>query len=1351
MAEYRPLLPQEEGSEVSWYTAGLAGIASGLIKVPEGVFSLGSELIDLGFDTNTAADVEMFFDKLNPFEEIAEQQGIGKLTQTVVSLGIPGTTGFKLGEKLATSYFKAKRAGKLFSAGDKGGKRVVKAAEKPFKLNEKEGYQRFGVGVLGGAAGEFFVADVEDIGTFGDLFDRGPTTLDRDEFGTGREDATRKLLNRLKFGSESLLITPVVGAVGKSAKALAQKGKELTYSKNRLERYLAKFAEAFTPEGQLTKAVFGSQKVYEGFRAADLNRATELVKRLDRTVDRAFPEMQKVLDKSVTKQEKDQFYKQINDLILEGDLTKYSSPKKLDEFVEATKKKGVSQDTIDDLVGTIDDARREFSNLMETVDRYNSEELRSIISDRLKSNVVNTYKIFEDAPVLGLFGRYKPTDEVKEKTIKYFQKQLADSANSKNIDSFYQEARDIVDTILEDGYKKAKYKVKGLPDIAYVRDTLEKVKDEKFASQIVDSTGLPSKEVRELLGEVKDPRYAIFNAITELSGVARMSAMLKQLADQNALIQKPVKDGGRGGTGSFWASEKEAIKATNGQAEIVKMGKTKLNKLAVFKVGDIDNPLSNMWTTKPIAEALERANGLTEGFYTAAVRGREGSTVAEKGASFLYRNLLLFPKAASQLAKTVLSIPTHLRNIISAGAFAAANGIFFTRDPVALGKAFREGWQISGVGNLKNTRFKDAEFEAAYRELLELGVVNSQVQIGDLRALLKDVNFGDKISDLDAVMNPMLSKLKKIPEYLQGKYTAEDDFWKITNYFMEMSRREKAYIKDAARRNVKLDTKDPAFINKLKQESAEIVRNTVPNYAYVGDVVRTARLLPVGNFMSFPSEMIRTTTNIATQAIKEMKHSKPTIGTNIAPVVYERGVGFVKNDNPFYSVGATRAAGMAFTLNAVPAMTVEGAKALYNVTEEEINAMRQFVPDWSRNSTLVPIRDEDTGELKYIDFSHSNAYDLIGRPFRTLANEIIRAEKDGDTILKGFMTGAEEAVTEVAAPFIDESIWTEASADISLYPLLPGRQGRTRDGRVLYTDQTPPGDRLAIKFRHLMEALAPSYKQYIRVGQAVTDSPTKTGDILELDDQLAGLIGFRPVTVDPLKSMGFKIAEYQTGIRNARREFTGGAFGLLRGGPIKPNDVIERYYESNKARFNVQKEMHKNINAAEILGVRNNVLQREFADRQLSVENYNALRTGKYNPYFPSDDIRDRFREIARNLGELDVFPLVAPILRRMENDMRRLRLDGNYQNTVEPQSFASGGLAYEPNLEEVAQDGINLSDYLIEEVNTPPLPMTPMPNPQVVQTQASGNIMNTGLTPAEQAYLSEEEKMIRLRNRGLA
>ena len=53
------------------------------------------------------------------------------------------------------------------------------------------------------------------------------------------------------------------------------------------------------------------------------------------------------------------------------------------------------------------------------------------------------------------------------------------------------------------------------------------------------------------------------------------------------------------------------------------------------------------------------------------------------------------------------------------------------------------------------------------------------------------------------------------------------------------------------------------------------------------------------------------------------------------------------------------------------------------------------------------------------------------------------------------------------------------------------------------------------------------------------------------------------------------------------------------------------------------------------------------------------------------------------------------------------------------------------------------------------PLPLQPQPNPAIVQ-QANPAVqqtttMTSGLTPAEQALLSEEEKMIRLRNRGLA
>src|SRR5210317_379946 len=1334
-----PIFSAEENNERSWYTAGLAGIASGAIKSVEGVFSLGAELIDLGFDTNTAADIEIFFDKLNPFEEVAEERGIGKLTEALVSIGIPGTQGFKVGSALANKYFQAKKAGKAISSGSKN---LVKSKMMADKLNEGLGKKRFAAGVIGGAAGEAFVADVEEIGTFGDLFDRGPTQLDTFSLEGGREDAARKLMNRVKFGSESLFITPFIAGAGKGAKALATKGKDLAYSNSRLERYLNKFAEMFTPEGALTKAVFGSQRVMEGFRAADVNRATELVKNLDRQVGKAFPQMQKVLDRSLNVKEKEEFYDEINNLILDGDLTKKTSGEVADKFIDGVAKKGVDKKTAREIIDVIDEARGTFSNLLDTTGKFNAPELKDILKERIKTSVKNTYKIFEINPVLGVFGRYRPTNDSMEQAINFFRKQIADNNPDVkyNPDSlqYYEDAKFIVDKILDDGIK-AKKRTRGIPDIGYLNKTLEDLPGGKFVNEIIEKTGEPPAVIKKLLGEMSDPRYSIFNAITELSGMARTSAMFKEMFDANEAAQK------LGERGSFWKSADEAKKATNNKADIVKVG-DELGGMSQFKAGNIENPLAPLYTTRDIADGLKRANGLTEGYFTAAVKGKEGATVAEKGASFLYRNLVLFPKATAQLAKTVLSIPTHLRNLISAGAFASANGILFEGllDPKLLGNSFRKGWQISGVGNIKNTRFDDAAFEKAYRELLELGIVNSQTQIGDLKNLLRDVNFGDKLTDLDSMLSPMMSRLKKIPEYLQGKYVAEDDFWKITNYFVELERRQNAYKKAGITKS----------LDELKQEAAGIVRNTVPNYSYVGDFVRTARLLPVGNFMSFPSEMIRTTVNIGEQAIKEMKHSKPTIGSNVTPYVLERESGLmVKNDNPMYRIGATRAAGMAFTLGAVPTMFVEGAKALYDVTEDELKALRQFVPDWSKNSTLIPVKNTSTGELSYIDFSHSNAYDLLARPFRTLSNEIISGVNDGDTILKGFIAGAEEAVTEIASPFIDESIWTEAAADISLYPLLPGRGGRTRDGRVLYTDQTPLVDRTYIKMRHLLKAIDPSLQKYGRIIQAATKTPTKTGEQLELNDEIAGIIGFRPITVDPVKAMGFKIAEYQRGIREARREFTGGYFGLLRGGPIDPNDVITRFYESNKARFNVQKEMYKNINAAQILGTASNKLRTEFKDRQLSSQTFTNLERGKFDSYFPSQDIQERFREIARDLGTFDVFKQVLPTLNVMRRDMNRLSLSGTFEKNIEPQTFAEGGAAYTPTLAETYGGGIDLNDYLIDTSPMGPvaLPEQPMPSPQVIQPmpQVTGT-MNQGLTPTENALLSEEEKQIRLRQRGL-
>jgi len=217
--------------------------------------------------------------------------------------------------------------------------------------------------------------------------------------------------------------------------------------------------------------------------------------------------------------------------------------------------------------------------------------------------------------------------------------------------------------------------------------------------------------------------------------------------------------------------------------------------------------------------------------------------------------------------------------------------------------------------------------------------------------------------------------------------------------------------------------------------------------------------------------------------------------------------------------------------------------------------------------------------------------------------------------------------------------------------------------------------------------------------------------------------------------MGFKISGYQRGIRDARREFTGGYFGLLKGGPVDPNDIILRYIKSNKAKFDVQQNMFNDLNAAETLGVGTNDLRRQFDERQISNEDYNNLRRGRFDPYVPSGEIAKKFRYIANNLGEDNPFREALPALNEIRRELRQLQLGEPFN--IDPLEF-----------------------LIPPAPPTPPLPTSvtsAMPNDKTI-TQAQNILSQTqmaaansgGLTALEEALLSSEEKLIRLRQRGI-
>ncbi len=750
MADLIPFNSAEENNETSWYTALGAGLVSGLIKVPEGIVSLGAELIDLGADTDTVASVEQFFDKINPFEEVAEERTVGKLAEVLVQIGVPGSAGFKAASGLANKAIKAKQAG----AYAKWGQNSRRALQEVEKLNKKAGSRKFIAGVMGGATGEAFIADADKIGSFGDLFG-GPTSLDREE-SIGSDEASRRLLNRLKFGSESLLVTPAIYGVGKAAKGLAQRGKELAYSDSAFDRWVNKYIGApFRPRGDLPQEVFDSEMVRQGLKAGDTDTAKNIVNTITKEVDSVFPEVQSTLNKS-TKKEKDTFLQKLNDALFEGDITKKINPKAIDNIVEQMDSVKLNSEARQRIVGAVDRAREEFTGLIGILNRYNPDNkekiksgvktLQSILKDRISGWVGSTYKAFEpNTGILKVFQRYKPTDEAYNNAISLFRRYLSKTDPKRPKDTaldldqttdYYEQAKMMVDDILEQG-QQAKKKAGVLPDLAYQDKTAQGVKIKSFEKLLEKTGGKGSKVFRELFGEIQDPRYSIYNAMTNLSSVARTTAFFDDVFQTNKAVQA------NGGKGAFWASEaeaKQAVNFANTGVEIVRVG-DELQKYKFPGLSYVDNSILQSYTTKEIAQGILSSNDVPMGL-AGFVRGRATASSAEKAASFLYRSLLLLPKGISQLAKTVLSVPTHIRNFISAGAFSGANGILF--EPEFYRKAFKEGIETSGLLSAQSPKS-----QAAYRELLELGVVNSQVQIGDLTALLKDIKGGDQMFSPD--------------------------------------------------------------------------------------------------------------------------------------------------------------------------------------------------------------------------------------------------------------------------------------------------------------------------------------------------------------------------------------------------------------------------------------------------------------------------------------------------------------------------------------------------------------------------------------------------------------------------
>jgi hypothetical protein len=689
----------------------------------------------------------------------------------------------------------------------------------------------------------------------------------------------------------------------------------------------------------------------------------------------------------------------------------------------------------------------------------------------------------------------------------------------------------------------------------------------------------------------------------------------------------------------------------------------------------IATPLDNLYIKAPYYDAIfdARSNWLERG-----------------SVGLFYKYAMLAPKATSQIAKTILSPLTHVRNALSAGAFVAANGAFWPSYgdvkmllPKALGgqAVYKQAWGLSGKRVLGTMTKAD---EALYQRLLKVGVVDTQVQAGEIKQLLDDIlkdpaaidrQLGSKLPNkVDVARRKALKGFAK----LQDAYVAEDDFWKVINWSLERNRYDQLtksmglnrdnfkrylnpgtvegksgagkYFQKMTKRKGYINsaiTPDEGFSNFLDEVAGQLTRNNVPNYAYIGRTGKALRQTPFGNFIAFPIEIMRTGNNIYTQAIDEMT----------------TGIGKGTWSNPefkeLYQMGLKRLFSFGATTVGVPASLVATAKAYHDVDDEEMKALRKMVPEWSKNSTLIPMGRDENGYLKYIDFSYSNAYDTLIRPFNSIVTAL--GENEGrDSLMKALGTGMEDSLSELLKPYATESIYTEALVDAVI------RRGVGRGGRKIWNDEDDFGVKLGKSMLHLGKALEPgTWRQFARIGRAATGTTDKYGKLHKIEDEIHSLYGMRIINSDPENSMKYMISDFTKALSNDRNLFQS---PLIKGGRVSPNDILNRYKYSEAKRFATMKEMYQNIEAARTLGMSESKIRKAlYARKGLDRDVAKDVLRGLYEPKKPSDFFTKKMREITRDLNEkegVDIenpYYLARPFIREIIRSNRNISLLDDY------------------------------------------------------------------------------------------
>jgi len=567
---------------------------------------------------------------------------------------------------------------------------------------------------------------------------------------------------------------------------------------------------------------------------------------------------------------------------------------------------------------------------------------------------------------------------------------------------------------------------------------------------------------------------------------------------------------------------------------------------------DTRSPLNGLYAEKDLVDAIENFEMFHKG-----------------GAAF---QLYSMANAWVKWGKTVGSIQAQFRNPISNVLIEVVNGNF------------------NFGGNLKPVKTILAEFgvpsvdtkegRAYLTRAAQLGVYDNTV-LNEFTQMLKDAQqYKGSTIDLAEELSAKAGKLagtgagfvrkgvKVGVETLNKTYRAGDNLFKLMAWENETKQ-----------------IMDGRGLSRQEAEviGAERVKNTRPTYSRVPRIIKAFRLQPlIGNFVSWPSEILRTLPNTVRYAAEDYR----TPGMR--------------------KYAFKRLAGMIAGTSAIMGVLAIGKWAT-GFNDRKVDALRRFVAPYQKNASLMPT-GMDGKDVGYVDISYTSPYEIFFGPMQAAVSG-----RDPEESIFG-------AIKDFTESYIGPSIL--ANSIISAY------YGKAPQGRTIRNPQDTLTDQSLDTISYILRQNEPAtVSQIRRIGYALSGQPDTTvsryGRVYKPSEELSALFGIRPQSINVSKSLESKASRFNTDMADVGRIFTE-TYGAV--GNVPEAKVREQFEKMQNRRRIMFDEANKDFHAAMLLGLSRSEAISAMRAGGMGVDNASAIANNKYRDYKISKSLTKSMR-----------------------------------------------------------------------------------------------------------------------------